>query len=66
MGESVTIGVKGRWVRFGTFQTDGGVLDQLRSHPPTYRRDGSRPVFYGRRVDDIEMFSFAMELKYYF
>ncbi len=63
--ESLQLGVKGRWVHFDAFQ-DGDAWDQLRSHPSNLRRDGSEPVEYSVRVDDIEMFGVSVNLKYRF
>ena len=36
--ESVSLGVKGRWVNFDSF-SDGTVWDPLRSHGPNLRRE---------------------------
>ena len=57
--ESVSLGVKGRWVNFLNFRDDAG-LDLLRSHAP--------PDDYvaRRRTDDIEMFGVSVNLKYHF
>ena len=65
LADAVSISFKGRWVRHGTFQASG-VLDQLRSHPPNYRRDGSLPVTSQRTVEGLQMLGVTVELKYYF
>ena len=50
LSEPVSLSFKGRRVRYGTFQ-GSGVLDQLRSHPPNYRRVGSLPLSYNRTIE---------------
>ena len=65
LSEPVSLGFKGRWVWYGTFQ-GRGVLDQLRSHPPNYRRDGSLPLSYNRRIEGVQMVGVTVELKYEF
>lgn len=65
VAEAASIGFKARWVRYGTFQASG-LLDQLRSHPPNFRRDGSLPVTYRRTVQGVQMLGLTVELKYYF
>ena len=40
--DGLTVGVKGRWLRTGAFESDETVVwDPLRSHVPNLRRDGS-------------------------
>ena len=63
--ESLLLGVKGRWVSFDSFK-DGSDYNSLRSHPSNLRLDGSEPVEYKLKVDDIEMFGVSMNLKYLF
>ena len=63
--ESVTLGLKGRWVNFNAFR-DGGSWDRLRSHESNLRLDGSEPVTYRLMTDDIEFFGVSLNLKYYF
>ena len=63
--ESLLLGVKGRWVSFDSFK-DGSDYNSLRSHPSNLRLDGSEPVEYRLKVDDIEMFGVSMNLKYLF
>ena len=65
VGDAVALGVKGRWVWYGLFEADGP-LDQLRSHPPNYRLDGSRPITYHRTIEGVQMVGVSVELKYYF
>ena len=64
--ESITLGVKGRWVNFDSFSESDSVADLLRSHPPNLRRDLSEPVSGGLKTDDIEMFGVSVSLKYHF
>ena len=63
--ESLLLGVKARWVSFDSFK-DGSDYDSIRSHPPNLRLDGSEPVAYKIKIDDIEMFGVSMNLKYQF
>lgn len=63
--ESVSLGVKGRWVNFNTFR-DGGSWDRLRSHESNLRLDESEPVTYRLMTDDIEFFGISLNLKYHF
>ncbi|MYA28877.1 MAG: hypothetical protein F4090_00300 [Nitrospira sp. SB0672_bin_25] len=63
--ESVSLGVKGRWVNFNTFR-DGGSWDRLRSHESNLRLDGSEPVTYRLMTDDIDFFGISLNLKYHF
>ncbi len=63
--ESLFLGVKARWVNFDSF-TDKDEWDQLRSHPSNLRKDGSEPVVYDIRSNDIEMFAVGLTVKYRF
>lgn len=61
--ESTSFGVKVRWVGFDTFQ-DGGAWDRLRSHASELRLDGSEPVAYEIKLDDLDLFGVGLALKY--
>ena len=61
--ESMSLGVKGRWVRFDAFSS-GGAWDLLRSHASELRLDGSEPVAYEIKLDDLRLFGVSLELKY--
>ena len=37
-----------------------------RSHESNLRRDGSEPVLYQLKIDDIEFFGVSVNLKYHF
>ena len=63
--ESLSLGVKGRRVDFGTFE-DGGEWDLLRSHESQLRLDGSEPVTYLITIDGIASFVVSLNLKYHF
>ncbi len=63
--ESVTLGVKGRWVDFGDFN-GGGEWDQLRSHVPNLRFDGSEPINYQERTANTGFLGVSLVLKYFF
>lgn len=64
--ESVSLGLKGRWVNYESFSDGGIVWDPLRSHAPNLRRDGSEPMASRTKTDDIEMFGVSLALKYHF
>ena len=63
--QAVSLGLKGRWVRFGSF-SDDFIWNPLRSHPPNLRRDGSEPVSGRLMTDNIEFFGISVNLKYHF
>ena len=64
--EAVSLGLKGRWVRFDSFSGDDFIWDPLRSHPPNLRRDGSEPVSGRLKTDNVEFFGLSVNLKYHF
>ena len=63
--DHLVVGIKSRWVEYDSFK-DQDAWDILRSHPPNLRRDGSEPVEYDIKVDDMEIFAISMTLKYRF
>ena len=63
--EAVSLGVTGRWSRFGTFSASD-TYDRLRSHVSNVRRDGSEPVAYTVETGDIGFAGFGLHLKYHF
>lgn len=63
--EATSLGLKGRWVRFGSL-SDDFIWDPLRSHPPNLRRDGSEPVSGRLKTSDLEFFGVSLNLKYHF
>lgn len=63
--DGVSLGIKGRWVPWDGF-SDGGSYDQLRSHPSNLRLDGSEPVTYRIKTDDIGIIGVSLNLKYHF
>ncbi len=65
--ETMSLGLKGRWVRFSVFEEKSGVVwDPLRGHPPNLRLDGSEPVSGELKTDDIEFVGVSVNLKYHF
>ncbi len=64
--ESTSLGVKGRWINFGSFSDGGIVWDPLRGHVPNLRRDGSEPVSGDITANDMATFGVSMNLKYRF
>lgn len=62
--ESVSIGVKGRWAKFGDI-SHGGVWNLIRSHKPV-QADGTTPFTTQLTLDDIEYWSMTLGLKYHF
>ena len=63
--EAASLGLKGRWVRFGSF-SDDFIWYPLRSHPPNLRLDGSEPVSGRFKTDNVEFFGVSVNLKYHF
>ena len=53
VSEHVSLGVLGRWTGFSGFHDGGNSYVQLRSHPSHVRVDGSEPVVYEVRTDDV-------------
>ena len=70
--DTLSLGVKGRWVDYDSFDDGGVVWDPLRGHPPYLRTPeqaagGDREHVSGRiKLDDIEMFAVSVNLKYQF
>ncbi len=66
--EAMSLGLKGRWVRFNAFDSGAGPLvwDPLRGHVPNLRKDGSEPVAGGFKTDNIEFFGISLNMKYHF
>lgn len=62
---TVSLGVTGRWSRFGRFSASDD-YDRLRSHASNVRRDGSEPVIYTVETDDVGFAAFGLHLKYHF
>lgn len=65
--ESTSLGLKGRWVRFGSF-SDDFIWNPLRSHPPYLRKEGPdrEPVSGRLRTDNIQFFGISLNMKYHF
>ena len=66
--EAVSLGLKGRWVRFGSF-SDDFIWNPLRSHEPYLRRPGAsdrEPVSGRLKTSDLEFFGVSLNLKYHF
>ena len=66
--EAVSLGLKGRWVRFGSF-SDDFIWYPLRSHEPYLRKPGAsdrEPVSGRLKTDDVEFFGVSVNLKYRF
>ncbi len=65
--ENLSVGVKGRWVRGGSFENDTAIVwDPLRSHAPNLRRDGSEPVAGQILTDASTLWGVGLSLTYYF
>lgn len=62
---TVSLGVTGRWTRFGRFG-DGGAYDRLRSHVSNVRRDGGEPVAWRVETGDLRFAGVQLSLKYGF
>ena len=65
--EATSLGLKGRWVRFGSF-SDDFIWNPLRSHAPYLRKDGPdrEPVSGRFKTDNVEFFGVSVNLKYRF
>ena len=65
--QAVSLGLKGRWVRFGSF-SDDFIWNPLRSHEPFLRKSGPdrEPVSGRLRTDNVEFFGLSVNLKYHF
>ena len=63
--QAVSLGLKGRWVRFGSF-SDDFIWNPLRTHEPNLRLDGSEPVSGRLKTSDLEFFGVSVNLKYHF
>ena len=64
--ETLSVGVKGRWVSFGSFRDDDYAWNPLRSHPPYLRKEGAEDREYvnGKfEVGDIELFGVSLNIK---
>lgn len=64
--ESISFGVKGRWVNFDSFGGDNFAWDPLRSHVPNLRKDLSEPVWGWLTTGDLRMFGVSLTMKYHF
>ena len=65
--DGLSVGVKGRWVRAGSFESDEAVVwDPLRSHVPNLRRDGSEPVSGQLLTDASTPWGVGLSLTYHF
>lgn len=63
LSDAVSLEFKVRWTDFGSFE-DGKVWEAVRSHPPHLRRDGSEPVAYREKTDDLAMLGISIGLRY--
>ena len=65
--ESLSVGVKGRWVHGAAFESDDALVwDPLRSHVPNLRRDGSEPVSGQLLTDTSTLWIVGLSLTYHF
>ena len=65
--DGLTVGVKGRWVRTGAFESDEALVwDPLRSHVPNLRRDGSEAVSGQLLTDASTLWAVGLSLTYHF
>ena len=68
MTEAMSLGLKGRYVMFDSFDSGDGSLvwNPLRGHAPNLRLDGSEPVSGAISTNDIQFFGISLNLKYHF
>ena len=64
LSDSVSVGLKAEWKRFGAFESAGYAGELLRSHPPNLRLDGSEPVRAWSRTGDTARFSTLLTIRY--
>ena len=65
--EDVSVGVKGRWVRGGAFESEQQLVwDPLCSHVPNLRLDGSEPVSGRLLTDASTLWGVGLSLTYRF
>ena len=62
--DKTSIGLKGRWVKYATFEDGGNQWDQLRSHASTNNRGDT--VVYTVKTDDLSSFGVSIVMKYAF
>ena len=62
--DKTSIGLKGRWVKYATFEDGGNQWDQLRSHASTNNRGDT--VLYTVKTDDLSSFGVSIVMKYAF
>ncbi len=68
MTEAMSLGLKGRYVMFDSFDSGDGSLvwDPLRGHPPNLRTDGGEPVSGAISTNNIQFFGISLNMKYHF
>ena len=67
MSDAVSLGIKGRWVRFGRFAAEDIEWERLRSHASELRLDDSEPVRFRIRTDGALSFvSVSLAMRYTF
>ena len=65
--DGLSVGVKGRWVHAGAFESDEALVwDPLRSHVPNLRRDGSEAVSGQLLTDASTRWGVGLSLTYHF
>ena len=65
--DTVSLGVKVRWVRFGRFTAKDIEWERLRSHASQLRLDGSEPVTFRIRTgDDLSFVGINLAMRYAF
>ena len=66
--EAMSLGLKGRYVNFGSFDSGNNSLvwDPLRGHSPNLRLNESEPVSGGISTNNITFFGISLNMKYHF
>lgn len=62
--DKTSIGLKGRWVKYATFEDGKNQWDQLRGHASTNNRGDT--VLYTVKTDDLSSFGVSIVMKYAF
>ena len=63
--EAMSLGLKGRWVKFNSF-SDNLIWNPLRSHAPYIRTDRETLIAGSMSTSDIEFFGISVNMKYHF
>ena len=66
LGDTASLGLKGRWLRWSAVEGEAFPWDPLRSHVPNLRRDLSEPVVGYFTAGEMELLGLGLTLTYRF